>query len=204
VPELPVYKLFPLLFMMTGPLRVVPAFTVLTENLGASERNRLALRAVIFASIGVILSLFVGVGLLKSWSVSPEALAAATGVLLFLTALWSVMGWTSGEQPTAPVDPNPRLAISPLAFPTILPPFAVGVLILFGAFFPNLQEQAKILALALAMLLVDLVAMRYARQIMAALGPNTLQVLGAVFGVMQLALAIEMIFWSVDSTFTPA
>jgi small neutral amino acid transporter SnatA (MarC family) len=36
---------------------------------------------------------------------------------------------------------------------------------------------------------------------MVAIGPSTLQVLGAIFGVLQLALAIQMIFWAVKSTF---
>lgn len=201
MPDLPLHKLFPLLFMMTGPLRVVPAFAALTVNFSASERDRLALRAVTLAASGVLLSLFIGVGLLKSWGVSPQALAAATGTLLFLTALASILGTNANSGAQPPSEPNQRLAVSPLAFPTLLPPFAVGVLILFGAFFQNLNEQLQILGLALGLLVVDLVAMRYAQQIMSWLGPTTLQVLGAVFGVMQLALAIEMIFWSIQSTF---
>ncbi len=161
-----------------------------------------ALRAVIVAAIGILLSVFIGVGVLKAWSVSPHALATATGTLLFLTALWSVMGWGTSDQPAPPSEPNPRLAISPIAFPTLLPPFAVGVLILFGAFFPDQGEQMNIVGLALAMLVADLIAMRYAQQILDTIGTSTLQVLGAVFGVLQLSLALEMIIWGVKTSFT--
>ena len=51
MPELPLSKLFVLLFMMTGPLRVIPAFAGLTRSLGLQLRNRLALRGVLFAAI---------------------------------------------------------------------------------------------------------------------------------------------------------
>jgi hypothetical protein len=69
-----------------------------------------------------------------------------------------------------------------------VPPFAVGVLILFAAFFPDLRSQLQMVALAFGLLLADLVAMRHARRILAVIGAGTLQVLGAVFGVLQLAL----------------
>jgi small neutral amino acid transporter SnatA (MarC family) len=39
--------------MMTGPLRVVPVFAGMTRSLSVQARNRLALRAVLFAAIRV-------------------------------------------------------------------------------------------------------------------------------------------------------
>jgi multiple antibiotic resistance protein len=213
VPELPLSKLFVLLFMMTGPLRVVPAFAALTRSFDLPARNRLALRGVLFAAIGVLLAVFAGHAVLEAWGATPQALTAATGLLLLLTALQPLVGWPATPTPdpatapatataTASQDPDPgRLAIAPLAFPIIVPPFAVGVLILFAAFFPDLRSQLQMVALAFGLLLADLVAMRHARRILAVIGAGTLQVLGAVFGVLQLALAIQMIFWALRSTF---
>jgi multiple antibiotic resistance protein len=77
------------------------------------------------------------------------------------------------------------------------------VLILFAAYFPDIQNQLKMVGLALALLVVDLVAMRYAQRILRAIGTHTLQLLGAVFGVAQLALAVEMILWGLKTAFTP-
>jgi multiple antibiotic resistance protein len=206
MPSIPLDKLFVLLFMMTGPLRVIPGFAALSDGLDANQRSRLAFRGILFASIGVILAIFIGTSILRSWNASPQALAAATGLLLFLTALQALLG-RSGIQPSAD-SPSPKtldqLSISPLALPTILPPFAVGVLILFGAYFPNLGSQLAMAGLALAILAVDWVGMRYAAEIMSAIGPSSLQVLGAIFGVLQLSLAIEMIFWAIETSFTSA
>lgn len=93
VPEVPLDKLFVLLFMMTGPLRVVPGFAALTRDTDAPVRHRLALRGVMFAAVGVLLAVFVGHAILKSWGASPQALATATGLLLLLTALQALVGW---------------------------------------------------------------------------------------------------------------
>jgi multiple antibiotic resistance protein len=147
MPDVPLPKLFALLFMMTGPLRVVPAFAGLTAKLDAPTRHRLALRGALFAAAGVLLAVFVGAGILKSWGASREALATVTGLLLLLTALQSVIGWPAPPTPTlAPEGENlplSRLALAPLAFPNILPPCAVGVLMLFAAFFPDPREPTQ-------------------------------------------------------------
>ncbi len=94
-----------------------------------------------------------------------------------------------------------HLALSPLAFPTIAPPFAVGVLVVFAAFCPDLASPGKMLAVACGLRLIDDVAMRGARQILVVIGTSTLRLLGAVFAVLQLALAVQMMFWAGKSTF---
>lgn len=181
MPDLPLSKLFVLLFMMTGPLRVVPAFAGMTRSLGSQPRSRLALRGVLFAAIGVLLAVFVGHAVLSAWGATLQALTAATGLLLLITALQPLVGWpaspSASPPPTESESDLDRLALSPLAFPIILPPFAVGVLILFAAFFHDLNSQLQMVGLAFTLLLTDLVAMRHARRIMAVIGPSALQVL---------------------------
>jgi len=198
--EIPLEKMFVLLFMMTGPLRVVPMFAGLTRGFDPVVRNRLALRGVMYAAVAVLLAVFVGHIILKSWGATPQALAAATWLLLLLTALQALVGWPATPSPVKDVESNPdRLALSPLAFPTIVPPFAVGVLILFAAHFPDLESQLKMVGLAFGILAADLIGMRYAQQILRVIGMSTLQILGAIFGVLQLALALQMILWAVQS-----
>lgn len=198
--EIPLEKMFVLLFMMTGPLRVVPMFAGLTREFDPVVRNRLALRGVMYAAVAVLLAVFVGHIILKSWGATPQALAAATWLLLLLTALQALVGWPATPSPVKDVESNPdRLALSPLAFPTIVPPFAVGVLILFAAHFPDLESQLKMVGLAFGILAADLIGMRYAQQILRVIGMSTLQILGAIFGVLQLALALQMILWAVQS-----
>lgn len=203
MPEVPLDKLFVLLFMMTGPLRVVPGFAALSSALDEEQKKRIATRGALYASAGVFLAVVMGHTILASWGASPEALAAATGILLFLTALQSLVGWPA-VSPAGQNNQNSsfaRLALSPLAFPTILPPFAVGVLILFGAYFPDWYSKVMMLGLTWGIIAVDWIAMKYAKQIMEKIGASTLQVLGAVFGVLQLSLAIQMVFWAIKSTF---
>ncbi|MEB3334350.1 MAG: MarC family protein [Cyanobacteriota bacterium] len=205
MPQLPLGKLLVLLFLMSGPLRVIPSFAALTGALGASTRNQLALRSVLYAALAVVIAVFAGHRVLEAWDTTPQALTAATGLVLLLTALQPLVGWPPAPSTAIPaaVDDGDigRFALSPLAFPIIVPPFAIGVLVLFAAFFPDPIQQSQMVAAAWALLLIDYLGMRQARRILAMIGPVTLQLLGAVFGVLQLALAVQMMFWAVKSTF---
>ncbi|MEB3317035.1 MAG: MarC family protein [Cyanobacteriota bacterium] len=202
MPQLALSKLLILLVLMSGPLRVIPAFALLTASLSVSARNQLALRSVLYAAVAVVIAVFAGHRVLEAWDTTPQALTAATGLLLLLTALQPLVGWpplsaTSMAPAEDPVAIQ-RFALSPLAFPTILPPFAVGILVLFAAFMPDPLHQSQMVAVTWSLLLIDYLGMRQASGILAVIGPVTLQLLGAVFGVLQLALAIQMLFWAVS------
>lgn len=76
-----------------------------------------------------------------------------------------------------------------------MPSYAVGVLVLFAANFGQAVSLLQMAGLAMAMMLLNWIAMTFASQILRVLGPTTLRVLGSVFGVLQLSLGIEMILY---------
>jgi multiple antibiotic resistance protein len=87
-------------------------------------------------------------------------------------------------------------SLSPLAFPTIITPYGVAVLILLLAATDSSRKMA-IFGVLLAVLVLDLAAMIFARKILGALGVTTLWILGAVLGVLQVALAIQLAIYGV-------
>jgi len=56
-PTLPLQQIGGLLFMMTGPLKVVPTFAALTSKLPASEKSAIARKAVFIAMIALSLAI---------------------------------------------------------------------------------------------------------------------------------------------------
>ncbi len=190
--ELPLKQIFVLLFMMTGPLKVVPTFAALTAKLPPEDGKRIARKAVLIAMIALLLAIFVGHGIMASWGASPQAVAAAAGLLLGIASLQAILGSHGGGSDQPESDP----AIAPLAFPTLVPPYAVGVLILFAAHFTEVGYLLQIAGLALGMMLLNWLAMSHASRILRVLGPTVLRVLGSVFGVLQLSLGIQMLLYA--------
>lgn len=186
-------KLFPLLFNMMGPIGLIPLFVRLTGGLEERTRIAMARRATALALAAMVLAVFLGSSMLEAWSISKGSLIFAAGLIVTLTALLPLLGSGGGAAPAIDTSQTPlQLAISPLAFPVMVTPRAVGVLIIFVAFFPTPQGKLTVLAVAGAVLVLNLLAMRCASWFMDRIGMTPLLVLGAVFGVLQVALGIEM------------
>ena len=130
--------------------------------------------------------------ILRGWGISNASLVIAAGVILTLSALRGILLPAAGASPPDSADPG-TLAIRPLAFPTIVSPHGVGVIIVFIAFLPSGLAKLTVLSVAGFILLLDYGAMRIAHWFMAKVGMTPLLVLGAVFGILQVALGIEMV-----------
>jgi multiple antibiotic resistance protein len=187
---LPYAKLTALAFMMMGPAGVMPIFANLLSGADKQKERAVAYRAFAFASAAAVVAIFVGTGALESWGISRPSLIIAAGLLLLLSTVGRLIG--NGDLPCpARTQADISIALSPLAFPTIISPAGIGVVIIFVAYFPSFAHKVAILAIMLAIIAVDLIAMLYARRVMTIIGPVPLAVLGAVFGVLQTAFGIE-------------
>lgn len=196
-------KLFPLLFNMMGPIGVIPLFAALTAGLDQPTRNAMALRASLLSLAALAVAVFIGAAVLEGWGISRGALIMAAGLIVTLSALQPLLQQQKPARPSNAVDANPRdLATSPIAFPGIVSPRAIAVLIIFVAYFPALDARLAIFAVAGGMLVLDYLGMRSAAWFMSTIGMVPLLVLVAVFGVLQVALGVETLVngWQALST----
>lgn len=191
----PLGQLGTLIFMMMGPVSLIPLFSGATRAADPALRRSIALRAFGFAAIALVIAVAIGAGLLMSWGASRPALIVAAGLLLTIASLRHVLGQSHSPPPGAdPPKPPPRsIALAPLAFPSIVTPHGVGVLIVFVAYAPDSSVKLSILGIALAIMVVNLLAMLFAHRLIQWIGTAPLMILGAVFGVLQIALGIEMV-----------
>jgi multiple antibiotic resistance protein len=188
-------EIFTFLFIMVGPLNVLGPFAQLTRNANGKLRRDIALGAFGFSTVALLVGAYLGKLLLQKWEVTIGALMLAAGILLFLVALKKILAPDPPEKLAAAGEhPTMALALSPLAFPTIVTPYGVATVIIFLVLAPQLQ--LLIVGLIVVVMLLDLAAMLAGRAILRAFGVP-LQVLGAVLGVMQAALGTEVIVLAV-------
>ena len=188
-------KLFPLLFNMMGPIGLIPVFVRLTADTDQKSRIAMAHRATGLAFVALFLAVFLGAFMLEAWSIGNGSLIFAAGLIVTSTALLPIVSTSGGgaSNGAAAGKQSPeQLAVSPLAFPSMVTPRAVGVLIIFVAFYPTVEGKLTVLGIAALMLGLNLLGMRCAHWFMEKVGMTPLLVLGAVFGVLQVALGVEM------------
>ena len=197
VQQRPLAQIFTFLFLMLGPFKIIGPFSRITKGADAKFARRIALRATLFASLALLLAALLGDSILSNFGIPIPLLALTAGIILFLVALQNILQQftpqphnegIAGQAPT----PTMSMAMTPLAFPTIVTPYGIAALVVFLAVSPDLQTQLSIGAIVLVIMLLNLIVMFLTPHIRPLLG-TVLAILGAVLGVIQVALGLQII-----------
>jgi multiple antibiotic resistance protein len=196
-PELPAAQVFTILLLMLGPFKVIGPFLRVTKGADARLTRRVALWATVFSAAALLVAGFLGETFLQKYGVPLDVLRLAGGIILFLVALKNVMEqFGAPEPPPEDVALGPhavmRVAVRPLAFPGIVTPYGIAALVVFLAFSQSVESRLTIGAIVVAIMALNLVFMLAARRLQSVLA-LALPVLGAVLGVVQVALGLQII-----------
>lgn len=192
----PAAQVFLFLFLMLGPIKVIGRFSQITRGADTALVRQIAGRATLLSCAALFVAAVIGESQLGSYGIPVPLLALAAGIILFLVALIGILHQfapahpESGVAPLAP--PSLRVAMTPLAFPTIVTPYGVATFVVLLALSPNRESQVSIAALAALVMLLNLLVMLASRRVMPVLGV-LLPILGAVLGVIQVALGLLII-----------
>lgn len=183
---------FTAFIVMLGPVKIVGPFAAITAGMSEREARRVASRAIGFAGAGGAVAAVIGVNTLASWAISPGILHVTAGLILLLVALKTVLAQYESPSEPAAASTARDVALSPLAFPVILAPHGIAIFILLLAIARDLTTDFSIVGLFAIVMLLNWIVMWFARPIVRH-GGIALAILGAVLGVLQVALAVKMI-----------
>ena len=184
---------FSLLLVTLGPIKILGPFAQLTRDADESRMREIAVRAFLLATIAVAAGGFLGQALREAWSISLPALLLAGAIVFLLVGLRLVLEqYEPAPAPPPPLPAPPMAAAMRIAFPIVVTPYGIAALIVLLASSEDSARTAGIVAVAMVVLILDLLAMLYARRILSGGTIVALQILGAVLGVLQVGLAVEM------------
>ena len=193
-------QIFFILFLMLGPFKILAPFAKITRGATPGLANKIAIRAILLASIILLLAAVMGDQMLANFGIPVPILALAAGVILFIVALLNILQQFEtpplSNEPTTP--PVMKVAMNPLAFPTIVTPYGVAAVIGLMALAPDMNGKMLVGEIILIIMVINLVFMlvnRYIFKVMAMILP----ILGAILGVVQVALGLKIIYNSIDA-----
>ncbi|MFO1025044.1 MAG: MarC family protein [Acetobacteraceae bacterium] len=191
--NLPPGKVFTLLFLMLGPLKILQPFMAMTAGTDRAFRVRLATRATLFSAAGLAVAALLGQRFLENFGVPVPVLTLTGGLVLFLVALQTVLQQFDAPPPKPASEPDLRLAVNPLAFPTIVTPYGIAAIIIFMALaVDDWQAKATVAGVTLVILALDWVCMLFAHVILRWIG-TVLQIFAVVLAINQVALGLQII-----------
>jgi multiple antibiotic resistance protein len=196
------------LFVVVDPLAAIGLYLGLTARDGRAARDRVALRATLFAGLVLLAFAVAGQALLRSLGIQLYSLRVAGGILLTLIGLnmlkegeevpireiaaAEVPVATGGAHSSQPVRHDPSLV--PLGLPMLAGPGAISLVIVQATRFDPLTLGLAILLAMLGALAVLLVASRASHVI----GENGRRVITRIMGLLTVAFAIQYVFDGVN------
>ena len=193
MPTISPVEIFIALFIGMGPIKVLLVYIAMTEGMSQEVRRQVARRTVVVAGV-VALGLFlVGAILQAILHFSIGSLTIFGGLILLILALTMVMG---SQKPSGSEhgDPDPMsIAVSPLGIPLTLNPVGIVILVVASVDVQNLGTAAVIIAMILAIALIDLGVLYSADRFAKYLSHATVELLERVLGILLGALAVELI-----------
>ena len=187
-------QIFTFLFLMLGPFKIVVPFAQITKDSDAKFARKLAFRAILFSLAALAIAALLGNTVLSRFGFPLPILAMAGGLILFLVALLNIIRQFSPDaKEENESSPTSYMAIIPLAFPNIVTPHGIAAVIVFLAISPDLHAKLVIGAILLGIMLVNLVFMLLTRSLLKVFA-IILPILGAILGVIQVALGLHIIY----------
>ena len=194
-------EIFTLFFVTLGPEKVIGPFAQQTRALEPAALRGVALRVFVLSLFAVGVGGFFGRHLVHRWHISMPALLISTGIIFFLVALRVVLEQYEPPRDAAPppLPAEPMAAALKLTFPTVVTPYGIaGLIVLLAATADTVREE-MIFGILLGVMVLNLLAMLFARAIVQGALLLALRLLGAVLGVMQVALAMQIMLQGLES-----
>lgn len=196
---------FTTFFAVIGPIDTAVLLASLTPNLTGAERRAIAVKAVVIATIIILLFALFGQPVLSQLGVSLAALQTAGGIILFMIALEMTLARRAGPVPALSAreseeaedkaEAHAEIAVFPFATPLIAGPGAMtSAIVLAAGTKGDFALLGAVILAILAVMAVTLMLLVVAQEVHQLIGVTARKVIVRVFGVLLAALAVQSIF----------
>lgn len=193
-----------LLYSLSNPIGVIPIFLALTADGRSIHRPRIIAVAALAVAALLIASALWGERLLGFFNVGLDDFRIAGGLLaLFIAfemfqARYGGFMQTSEETSDAETDLH-GVAITPLAFPLLIGPAEMSIMITIAADHPTLPAKMGLVAVAILTAIMIAVTLLCALPISRIIGKSGINVATRVMALFVAAIGINFIFTGIRS-----
>jgi len=189
-------RFFTALLVILDPFLAIPIFLSLTTGYSRAERARVARIAVTTVASVLIVSALVGDTLLRWMGTSLPSFRVGGGIVLFLMALAMLQARDdpvrTSPRESMPSSERATVAVVPLGIPLLAGPGAISTVIIAMDRSHAAYHGPLLILCMLLVCAVLWVALRLAEPIGGRLGDMGLHVINRLFGLILVAIAVEI------------
>jgi multiple antibiotic resistance protein len=188
-------KDFLVLWATIDPVGALALFVGLTSGHSKEERKQIAKRAVTYAGVVLIFTVFIGQVILAGMGIRLISLQVAGGIVLFLFSLQMIFVHHAG--PAARLkrpEEGHDIAVFPLAIPAIATPGAImAAILLTDNNYYSFPQQALTTFVLVIVLVITYYMLLFSENVLHIIGRNGATILVKVMGMLLAALSVELI-----------
>ncbi len=193
-------------FVVIDPPGCAPIYASLTGDASKADRRSMAIRAVLVATIILLVFGLFGEQLLGALGISLDSFRIAGGIMLFLIALEMVFEKRTErrEARAQEIIETPEVedvSVFPMAMPMIAGPGSIATLMLLMSKNDGLDASLTIFGALASVLALTLLALLAAGPFMKLLGAKIESVITRILGVLLAALAAQFVIDGLRASF---
>lgn len=193
------------LIAIVNPVGALPIYISLTSGFDASEQRTVCNGATFSVFAILLISLFIGEGILKIFGITINSFQVAGGLLLLLMALSMMHAKTSGVKRTVEEAEESAgkdsIAVVPLATPLLAGPGAISTVILYAHKGAGVRHYLIVGLIILIMCLFLYAVFRFVPYISKYITQTGINVFTRIMGLILTAIAIEIIVSGIKGLF---
>lgn len=184
---------FVLFFAVIDPIGSLLLFLAITGGYSAKDRNRVALRAILYSGAILLTFLIIGQLLLSAMGIRLVSFQIAGGCILFIFGLKMIFSHDVSHSKDR-AEPGHDIAVFPLAVPSMASPGALtAVVVLTDNRLHGIEDQALTALVMVSVLVITYLLLRMANTLHRWLGDGGSAILIRVMGMLLCALAVEIV-----------
>lgn len=191
-------------FVVIDPPGCAPIYAGLTSGVPREHARAMAIRAVIVATLILLVFALFGEGLLSALGIDLASFRIAGGIMLFMIALDMVFERRTQRREDRAEKVRAEhvedVSIFPMAMPMIAGPGSIASTMLLMSRNSGLERSAIVVAAMLTILALTLAALLAAGPIMRVLGAKVEAVITRLLGVLLAALAAQFVIDGVKAS----
>lgn len=187
---------FTAIFAIVDPMGNIPIFYTITQRFTREERIRIAKRAVIAATLTLIVFGLIGNYIFTMFSITIPAFRIAGGLLLFRVAFNMLYGTTPGTKSTEKEKEETiekdMIGIVPMGIPLLAGPGAISTVMLYNSQ-GNMGNSIVVFLSIFATLLITYILLRNVDKIFNRLGQVGSLAISRIMGLILAAIAVQFL-----------
>lgn len=195
---------FSSLFALINPIGNVPIFITITENYNQQERNKIALKAVIFSLLVLVVFALIGDLIFSFYGITIHAFRIAGGILLFKISLDMVESKRSRTRTTPSemeeAEEKDDVAYTPLGIPLIAGPGSIASIMILSSEAKNNLDKLTLFMTLVMVLFATFIIFKLSKFLSNYFGKSGLRIMQRIMGLILLVISIEFILKGIQDT----